>query len=71
MADLLYRGRYEANLENAKQTFTRHSSLVAADLSACAAERDRTLLEALMAFHIGARRPPPLPSERVPCSRIG
>ena len=43
---------YEANLENAKATFTKHSNLVASDLSAVAAERDQALTESFMAYAV-------------------
>ena len=41
---------YEANLENARATFERHSQLVAHDLGAVAAERDKVLAEAFLAL---------------------
>ncbi len=47
---------YEANLEAARRTFEKHSSLVAHDLSAVAKERDLAVCEAFMALVASQRQ---------------
>lgn len=46
------RQMYEANLQNAQQTFAKHTALVSKDLSAVSAERDAALSGSFMAFAV-------------------